>query len=141
MTAARRHANRAQPINRRRFLWATAAFAAATPTQELHADASRAVHLRPSGANLHRVRIEMEVQGNVDLPKNPLVSSQRATQLPIETKAVFDYEERFRRPQGAKPQTSAKWVDRFYHEARSESTLNRTSKQHAHCCRKRIRNR
>jgi hypothetical protein len=81
--------------------------------------------LSPGDQNLFRVRIEMEVEGNVHVPKNPLVSRKSDLTLPIKSDAVFDYEERYRRPPGAEKGSVVTTVERYYHQAHSRSVLNR----------------
>lgn len=78
-------------------------------------------------ANLMRVRMEMDVKGNVRLPSNPLVSRKSQTSLPITSDVVLDYEERYQRPANADARSDNTTVERFYHTARSNSTLNKTS--------------
>ena len=75
--------------------------------------------------DLFRVRLEMDVQGNVNVPGDPLVSRKKRTQLPIEGKTMFDYEERLRRPPGATPDSIPTAAERFYHEAWSDSRIDR----------------
>lgn len=68
------------------------------------------------GQRRYRVRIEMTVQGNADLPKNSLVSKERAAQLPVRSRSVLDYEElQIRDAQGR-----AQIAERYYYEATSE---------------------
>jgi hypothetical protein len=83
------------------------------------------VLLQPSGGNLFRVRIEMRVEGNVNVPNNPLVSRKSDVRLPLKSDAVFDYEERYRRPTGADRNSVVTVAERYYHEARNQSQLNR----------------
>ncbi len=86
--------------------------------------ASKPVLLRPSNDhNLFRVRVELEVEGNVNVPKNSLVSKKSDLQIPIKSTATLDYEERFFRTTDS---TRVTLAQRHYHEATSESTLNRT---------------
>ncbi len=112
--------------SRRQFLLASTVLAAnAVSTPHLPAAETESVVLRPSGKDLFRVRIEMEVKGNVNVPKNPLVSRKRAAMLPIESQAILDYEERYHRPPGSDPNSVVTLVERFYHEAHNRSQLNR----------------
>ena len=72
-----------------------------------------------------RVRLEMDVKGNVNVPDNPLISRKRRAELPITSRAVFDYEERFRFPEGVSGGGIVTAAERYYHEATSDSRLNR----------------
>ena len=105
--------------------------AQAEPLGNSHAGDDR-VMLRPkSDQNLFRVRMEMEVKGNVDIAANPLVSRTSSAKLPITSDAVFDYEERFRRADAERPATfdvdqEVTYIDRYYHESTADSQLNRT---------------
>ncbi len=104
-----------------------AVLAALTPLVAL-ADGSATGPVRlqsKANQNLIRVRMEMDVKGNVNVPDNPLVSRQSELSLPIKSNAVFDYEERYLRPAHADPQSEVPIVERFYHRASSSSLLNR----------------
>ncbi len=109
---------------RRQFLLATAALATAHLDLPSAIAAGTAVMLERQRQDLMRVRIEMDVEGNVNVAENPLVSRKSAQKLPIKSDAVFDYEERYRHleNQGVSAVTT---VERYYHEARSESRVNR----------------
>jgi hypothetical protein len=117
----------AKNSDRRRFLLAAAAIASTTVTGTLvnAAEKPGSVMLRPASKEvLFRVRVEMEVEGNVDVPKNALVSRESVKQLPIQSTATLDYEERYRRGEGM-----VKTARRYYHEARTQGTLNRNEIQ------------
>ncbi len=92
------------------------------------------VSIRPAGKGLYRVRIELEVEGNVNVPKDPLISRKGELKLPIRSDAVFDFEERYRLPGGlqttadANPSGYVTMLDRYYHQAESNSELNRRKK-------------
>ncbi len=89
--------------------------------------AEGAVQLIPNlERDLYRVRMEMDLEGNVNVPSNPLVSRKSETKLPVKSSAVFDYEERFRRPSAADQRTEVTTSERYYHEAKSSSRLDRT---------------
>ncbi len=110
---------------RRQFLLASACLAASTVGMPaIGAEPSEGVLLTPSSKDLFRVRVEMNLEGNVNLPKNALASRKSALTLPIKSDATHDYEERFRRPQGA-DSGEVTTVERYYHEAVSNSVLNR----------------
>lgn len=69
-----------------------------------------------------RVRIEMELKGNIDLAKNELVSKERVRQLPIAYDSVLDYEERLSLNDDQKPRGAR----RYYHTAMSQGTTSGT---------------
>ena len=121
---------------RRQFLLAFAGIAsislsvgiacAADVTQDESANASQdAVTLQPRDHELYRVQIELEIEGNANVPKNPLVSRKSAVKLPLRSQAMFDYEERYHRPQGATATDYVTMLERYYHQAESTSELNR----------------
>lgn len=121
-------------VGRRAFLWSAALLtaigpSAAEPPCAVATDASTAaapVELRPNPQrNLMRVRMEMDVKGNVNVPENPLVSRKSELTLPLKSTAVFDYEERYLRPADANERSEVPVVERFYHEASNASELNR----------------
>ncbi len=114
---------------RRSFL-ATAAAAAGCigSTNLFAAGAVDAVKVVPNPQHgLMRVRIEMDVKGNVNVPGDPLVSRKSKVTLPIQSEAVLDYEERYRRPDGAAENSVVTAIERYYHDAHSTSRLNRSS--------------
>ncbi|TWT80068.1 hypothetical protein CA13_14810 [Planctomycetes bacterium CA13] len=76
--------------------------------------------------NLFRVRVEIDAKGNVNVPKNPLVSRKSDRTLPLTSSAVFDYEERFRRPNDAVANSVVTASERHFHEAESQSEVNRS---------------
>ncbi len=113
-------------LQRRRFLLALAAsgFAAtAVPAVALAGDPIT-IERSPS-KSVMRVRIEMDVKGNVNVPSDPLVSRKSDLSLPIESEAVLDYEERYRLPVDADPNSAVTAAERYYHEAKRTTTLNR----------------
>ena len=79
--------------------------------------------------DLFRVRIEMDTKGNVNVPDNPLVSRKSKKKLPIQSDAVFDYEERYRRPHDADASSIVTAAERFFYEAKQTGTLNRNHHQ------------
>lgn len=117
--------------NRRQFLLASSAAVTATAltqTASLAAGSTaeqERIRLAPSGRELFRVRVEIEVEGNVNIPKNALVSRKTAMQVPMKSQATLDYEERFRRPQAA-ASGEITMAERYYHEAISQSEVNRS---------------
>lgn len=113
-------------IRRRHFLLnglAAVSLAAGSTPRLGHADEGRGkigpgrrVTLRPANHDLFRVRIEMDLQGNVNLARNELVSKKQARQLPLDFSSVTDYEERLYRD-NAQTATRSR---RYYYEALSE---------------------
>ena len=92
---------------------------------------SKPILLRPRfDQDLLRIRIEMDAKGNVNVPDNPLVSRKSKKRLPITSDAVFDYEERYRRPADADASSIVTVAERYYHEASQDSTIDRNH-QHA----------
>lgn len=103
---------------------AIAGFSAHTPAVATEAEG---VYLHPSTSDLFRVRIAIEVEGNVHIAKNALVSRKTALRLPLKSEATLDYEERIRRPQGV-DSGEVTFAERYYHEAESRSELNRNQR-------------
>lgn len=79
--------------------------------------------------DLFRVRMEIDVQGNVNLVADPLVRDGKKRMLPIEAKLALDYEERFLRPEGATAESDIIGVERHFHEAVGTSRLSRTEQK------------
>ena len=94
---------------------------------------SGGILLRPRSQDLYRVRMEVEMKGNVNVSGKPLTSRGKELKLPIDSKASFEFEERlhvqaakgaqnpsehFRAAQGSIA------AERYYHRAKAESTLN-----------------
>ncbi|MGB7346574.1 MAG: hypothetical protein WBD20_20300 [Pirellulaceae bacterium] len=116
---------------RRSFLAAAAASVACCigTRASLANDQQGAVTVAVAPLDLMRVRIEMDVKGNVNVPGDPLVSRKSQVTLPIQSNAVLDYEERYRRPEGAASDSYVTAIERYYHDAHSTSELNRTKKK------------
>ena len=95
------------------------------------------IAIRPDTTAITRVRMEMEIEGNVDIAKNPLVSREMDMQLPLVSDAVFDYEEQRGRTGPRRGQTGSSdtrsnvgvIAERFYHQAGSDWRLNKTLTQ------------
>lgn len=122
---------RTLPPHRRLFLTATAgSFCAALLTDLGRAgDAAigrSAITLQAKQQPLVRVRMEMDVKGNVKVSKNPLASRQVSQTFPIESNAVLDYEERPLMPPGADRASEIVAAERYYHQASSSSVLNKS---------------
>ncbi|KLU02156.1 hypothetical protein RISK_005826 [Rhodopirellula islandica] len=88
------------------------------------------VILRPRlDLGLYRVRMEMDVKGNVNLTKDPLLArgndSSAKQQLPITAKIALDYEERLLRPRNADMESPIIAAERHYHTAEGVSRLSR----------------
>lgn len=79
--------------------------------------------------DLFRVRMEIDVLGNVNLVADPLVRDGKKRALPIEAKLALDYEERFLRPEGASIESDIIGVERHFHEAVGTSQLSRTEQK------------
>lgn len=107
-------------INRRQFLIASSALGVAAASPGAALAATDAVRLVPSpDQDLFRVRMEMTLEGNVEVAKNVLVSKRRDRQLPITATSTVDFEERWTRDEQSQPAAAR----RYYHEATSESTI------------------
>ncbi|MEM9644342.1 MAG: hypothetical protein AAF989_05065 [Planctomycetota bacterium] len=115
--------------NRRTFVAALASLTAGVSISggKAVAAAPKVVLTEDPSHDLFRVRLAVSAKGNVDVPVNPLVSRDSQSKLPITSDAVLDYEERYRWPEGADPASEpVMGVERYYHEAASESVLNKT---------------
>jgi len=75
---------------------------------------------------LFRIRVEMEVEGNVNVPRNSLVSKETATQHPIHGKSVLDWEERIL---GFASDKTVLAAERYYHEASNDGTSGKVSRR------------
>ncbi len=78
---------------------------------------------------LFRVRLEMDVKGNVHVPERSPASKKRTSEFPLTSRAVFDYEERYRLPEGAAGGSLVTAAERYYHQATSRRRLNRDEHQ------------
>jgi hypothetical protein len=91
------------------------------------------VLIRPVASAAYQIRIELEIEGNAHVPKNPLVSRTADLKLPIRSTAVFEYEERALHPDGSPKAASSDspavvtLAERYYLKAESSSELNRRS--------------
>ena len=123
---------------RRQFLMAASAstlLSGMSIGDAIAADRSKGVRLIPNAElDLFRVRLDIDVEGNVDLAANPLVSRKSASKLPIKSNAKFDYEERYRRPNNRKRSSSdsaisdpVTYAQRYYHDAAADSQLSKLS--------------
>ncbi|XZE52861.1 hypothetical protein SH139x_004568 [Planctomycetaceae bacterium SH139] len=111
--------------DRRQFLRVTsfagiATFAAAGQCfPEAMAADPAGVKLEPASGELYRVRMELEVNGNVHLPKDPVLSKKQARALPLKAKSIIDFEERI--AYGATGQADG--ANRYYYEASSDAVI------------------
>lgn len=114
-----------QSIDRRHFFMLTSAFSIAAAVgraggAEETGKAGEAVRLVPAAdQNLFRVRMEMSVKGNVNVPENSLASNEPDRQLPLVASSTIDFEERWVRGDGS---TTA-GAQRYYYEATSHSKI------------------
>ncbi len=73
----------------------------------------------------YRIRMELDVKGNVRVPSSRASKGKEVSELPITSSALLDYSERSRFPDGAEPGPIVTAAERFYHEAKSESRVDR----------------
>lgn len=99
--------------------------AAAADGDVVPSDRPQPVGLPRTSHSLFQVRLELEVEGNVNVAKNPLVTRRTDLKLPVTSTATLEYEERYRRPGGADGTDFVTLSERFYHQAESTSTVNR----------------
>lgn len=123
-------------LDRRKFLIAASTALGVAPSVSRGMD-SDGILLRTGSHDLYRIRMEVEMKGNVNLPGNPLISREKTLKLPIDSQASFEFEERLQRPAGSRgpeatdeatttfaPQEKCIAAERYYHSAEAESTLN-----------------
>jgi hypothetical protein len=72
--------------------------------------------------DLFRVRVELDIEGNVNVPKNALVSKEQSVQVPVRSKSVLDWEERI---VGFSADGTGQAAERFYHEASSSGKVGK----------------
>jgi len=72
--------------------------------------------------DLFRVRVELDIEGNVDVPTNALVSKDKAAQVPVRSRSVLDWEERIL---GYANDRTGHWAERFYFEAQSSGKMGK----------------
>lgn len=75
--------------------------------------------------SLFRVRVEMDVEGNVNVPVNALVSKEKSSQFPLKGKSVLDWEERVL---GYADDRTVQAAERYYHEATITGTIGKISR-------------
>ncbi|MCO8120505.1 hypothetical protein NHH03_02055 [Stieleria sp. TO1_6] len=109
--------------DRRSFL---AAAVAAASAGMVSAPSLSAADVVPVADGLMRVRIEIDVKGNVKVSDNALASRKAQQTFPVTSKAVLDYEERSLRPGNADIKSETVAAERYYHTASSTGVLNKS---------------
>ncbi|TWU10488.1 hypothetical protein [Allorhodopirellula heiligendammensis] len=97
-----------------------------------HATANAADEIRLSvnkNQDLFRVRMEIDVKGNVNLVADPLVRNGKRRMLPLEANLTLDFEERFLRPSGATAASAIIAAERRFHEAVGTGRLSKSDQQ------------
>ncbi|MCA9135938.1 MAG: hypothetical protein KDB00_04245 [Planctomycetales bacterium] len=124
------------PVNdfsasRRSFLAGSVAVAAASlslPAQGAIVS-SKSANIEIAPHQLMRVRLEIDVKGNVKISDNAISSKEARQTFPIVSQAVLDYEERMLMPSGADKKSEVVASERYYHTATNNSVLNKTSNE------------
>jgi len=120
------------PKNRREWFIGTAALAAAgCAVTRAGADdtTDAAVLLVPDPSRtLFRVRMEMDVEGNVNIPANALVSKEKSIQTPLKASSVLDWEERVL---GYADDRTVEAAERFYFEGSSVTSAGKSKQSTA----------
>ena len=125
-------------LDRRKFLITAATVLGVAPGVSRGTDSS-GVLLRSGRQDLYRIRMEVEMKGNVNLPGNPMISREKTLKLPIDSQASLEYEERLHLAATAAVSKAASQTaetvtpsdrciaaERYYHRAQAESSLNQT---------------
>jgi len=121
------HFNPFSMLDRRQFLTAATSTVGVATLGTVNAQDSD-LRLRAGQQDLFRVRMDVEMKGNVNVPSNPLAARKQVLKLPIESTALFDYEERLHRAKRSDSQSnSIRAAERYYHRATANSTLNQNS--------------
>ncbi len=79
-----------------------------------------------SSKSLFRVHVEMDLEGNINLPANALVSKAKQKQLPVKAKSKLDWEERLL---AFGTDQTVQAAERYYYEAKSEGTIGKTERK------------
>ncbi|MEM6688409.1 MAG: hypothetical protein AAF664_03215 [Planctomycetota bacterium] len=82
---------------------------------------------------LHRVRMTVEVKGNVSLAKNPIASRDIDLRMPMKTEATLDFEQNRmvkRNTSDSAGEMEIVGSRRYFHEAKSSGTIGRRSFAH-----------
>lgn len=118
----------ASTTNRRAFVASAVLGGIAASTLGQQAAHAAETRLRVNTAHdLFRVRMEVEVKGNVNLAKDPMVPESPKQVLPVTAEMKLDYEERYLRPAGATKDSEIIAAERHFFEATGESKLNRST--------------
>ncbi len=97
------------------------------PTWLQAAEPAAAVRLvADSSKSLFRVHVEMDLEGNVNLPANALVSKAKQRQLPVKAKSILDWEER---SLAFSTDRSVQAAERYYYDAKSEGTIGKQERK------------
>lgn len=119
--------------SRRSFLAGSVAVAAASFAVPAHS-----AIVSPNSANIEiaahplmRVRMEIDVKGNVKISENAISSKEARQTFPIVSNAVLDYEERMLLPSGVDEASEIVASERYYHAATNKSVLNKTTNEQA----------
>ena len=116
--------------NRRAFVASAVLGGIAASTLGHQAACASETRLRVNLAqDLFRVRMEVEVKGNVNLAKDPMVPDSPKQVLPVTAEMKLDYEERYLRPAGATKDSEIIAAERHFVEATGESKLNHSTTQ------------
>jgi len=76
--------------------------------------------------SLFRVRVEMDVEGNVNVPANALISKEKSSQIPLKSKSVLDWEERVL---GFASDRTAQAGERYFHEATCDGVAGKNTRK------------
>ncbi len=120
------------PKNRRHWITTASATAAAmwltrfAAAESLSPTDSPVLLVADPSRHLHRIRVEMDVEGNINVPRNALISKEQATQIPLRSQSVLDWEERVL---GFAADRTAQAAQRYYHEAQSSGKVGKKEHQ------------
>lgn len=94
----------------------------ATEAGQAEAGQQSAMLVADPTRNLFRVRVELDIEGNVNVPTNPLISKEKAAQVPVKSRSVLDWEERLL---GFNIDRTGHTAERFYYEAQSSGKVGK----------------
>jgi hypothetical protein len=121
------------PKNRRQWIASTASATAAAVllgdfagAESQSATDPKVLLVADPTRQLHRVRVEMDIEGNINVPKNALVSKEKTAQIPVRSQCVLDWEERVL---GFASDRTAHAAQRYYHEAHSSGKVGKKDHQ------------
>jgi len=72
------------------------------------------------GHDLFRVRVELEIEGNVRVPQSPVIAKGETKQVPVQSRATLDWEERILI---STVEGVGHVAQRYYHQAESRGTI------------------